>query len=451
MMAVWSEVMLSALPGERRMDAEFWQPCYIDNAAAIKGHPHISLGDIVGTFRKGIFYILANDYVESGVPFYRSANVQEIMPRDSGLAFITPERDRMESKTSLERGDIMLAKTGKHGAAIVLCERCNVSQDVIAVKVKRDRINPFFLAVYLNTLPGRLELRRWFQGQVQEHLSLPDAKRVLVPLLSDNIQKCVQKTVEESEAAYSDAVKHYAKAEELLESALELDKLDLTPRLFYERPYAHVQSAGRLDAEYFQPPKKSVLDALAKMPGQPLRHEFRSVRQLWQPDRAGVNDQVRNFDLTDALQPFLDESVELATRETIASTKKKLSPGDLVVSRLRSYLKEIAVVLDAGPFPMVGSTEFIVLRPQTGAIRVEALLVYLRSRYVQTVLKWCQDGSNHPRFHENELLNVRIPDVVHENQEAIGAKVEASINARRKARRLLDQAKAIVENAIVRK
>ena len=228
----------------------------------------------------------------------------------------------------------------------------------------------------------------------------------------------------------------YAEAEALLESALGLDKLDLTPRLFNERPYADVQAAERFDAEYFQPPKKAVLDALAKMPGQAVSDQYRSVRQLWQPDQASAADQVRNYDLTDALQPFLDETVEPATRDTIASTKKKLKPGDLVVSRLRSYLKEIAVVLDTGPMPMVGSTEFIVLRPQKCAVRVEALLVYLRSKYVQTVLKWCQDGSNHPRFREAELLNLRIPSVVRDHQDEIVAKAQPSIQARREARRL---------------
>ena len=102
-MAVWCEVMLSALPGERRMDAEFWQPQYISNMAAISAHPHTTLGNLVTTFRKGIFYILASDYAESGIPFYRSANVQDILPRDSGLAFNTAERHQIEKKTSLRR------------------------------------------------------------------------------------------------------------------------------------------------------------------------------------------------------------------------------------------------------------------------------------------------------------------------------------------------------------
>jgi hypothetical protein len=86
-MAVWSEAKLSELPGSLRLDAEFWQPCYTENEAALRQHPSVPLGSVVSTFRKGIFYILASEYVDSGVPFYRSANVHNIIPSDTGLAY----------------------------------------------------------------------------------------------------------------------------------------------------------------------------------------------------------------------------------------------------------------------------------------------------------------------------------------------------------------------------
>ncbi|MBK9617408.1 MAG: hypothetical protein IPO35_18630 [Uliginosibacterium sp.] len=60
----------------------------------------------------------------------------------------------------------------------------------------------------------------------------------------------------------------------------------------------------------------------------------------------------------------------------------------------------------------VASTEFIVLRPKKGGLlSVEALLIYLRSRLPQIVFKWSQDGSNHPRFDERELLNLPLPRI----------------------------------------
>ena len=96
----------------------------------------------------------------------------------------------------------------------------------------------------------------------------------------------------------------------------------------------------------------------------------------------------------------------------------------------------------------MGSTEFIVLRPTKTSIGPEALLVFLRSPYVQTILKWSQDGSNHPRFDEKALLAIPIPPTVERLQHQLCNKMKAAIAARQESRRLLDTAKRVVEIAI---
>lgn len=441
-MAVWSEVMLSALPGERRMDAEFWQPCYIDNTVAIEGHPHVTLGEIVTTFRKGIFYILANDYVEAGIPFYRSANVQAIMPRDTGLAFISPERNQEERKTSLRRGDIMLAKTGKHGAAVVLCERCNVSQDVIAVKVKRDRINPFFVAVYLNTTPGQLELRRWFQGQVQEHLSLPDAKRVLVPLLPEHFQKRVQQAVEDAESAYRDAEQHYAEAEALLASALGLDALDLTPRLFYERPYADVQVAARFDAEYFQPRMQNLIAALSR-DGQTIGDVAKLSKRRFKP-KAGSEFQY--IEIGDVSGNGTADSNAIAGEEAPSRATWIVKPGDIITTTVRP-IRRLSAIITNEQAGHVCSSGFAVLTPK--GIAPELLLVYLRLPLVCELLDLHTTASMYPAIGTTDLMKIPIALPTEKARQKIVAKVRESFAARREARRLLDEAKAMVEHAIL--
>lgn len=159
---------------------------------------------------------------------------------------------------------------------------------------------------------------------------------------------------------------------------------------------------------------------------------------------------VRNYDLTDALDPFLDPSKPTTAPEEIASTKKCIVAGDLVVSRLRSYLQEIAVVLPSDDgITAVASTEFIVLRPKKGTtLTVEALLIYLRSRLPQLVFKWSQDGSNHPRFDERELLNLPVPRALITDQATYQTAVRQMVKQRQRATRLLDAAKRAVEIAI---
>ena len=114
----------------------------------------------------------------------------------------------------------MMVKTGRSGASVVLAPHCNVSQDVIAVKVRRERVNPYFLAVYLNTNFGASEMNRWFQGQVQPHLSLDDARRIWIALIPDEAQLEIEALVKASARSRSEAEVAYQQANALLNLCL---------------------------------------------------------------------------------------------------------------------------------------------------------------------------------------------------------------------------------------
>jgi len=279
-------------------------------------------------------------------------------------------------------------------------------------------------------------------------ISEQDLLAIPIPKFGQAFEKNIADTVKKAYNLRNDAGLFIARAEQTLLRALGLENWQPPEPLTYTRTSQEAFSAGRFDAEYFYPAKKAAQDFLSSMTGQRIGDLFDSVRELWQPELAAIDEQVRNYDLTDALNPFLDDAKLPTTRESIESTKKIIQKGDLVVSRLRSYLKEIAVVLDTGDIPMVCSTEFIVLRPKSNTIQVEALMIYLRSLLPQTIFKWSQDGSNHPRFDEKELLNLRIPDKFIEHEIEITNKVQTAINCRRQARDLLNAAKRAVEIAI---
>ena len=157
---------------------------------------------------------------------------------------------------------------------------------------------------------------------------------------------------------------------------------------------------------------------------------------------------VRNYDVTDALVPILDAEKEPSAAEDIGSMKKILKDGDVAMSRLRAYLKEIAVVRTGNVIPSVGSSEFIVLRPKGDSISPETFMVFLRSAAVQTILRWCQDGSQHPRFSESDLLSIPVPDAVAQASAKISGLVLEGFAARRRAAARLDTAKRAVEIAI---
>lgn len=447
---MWSAIRLSGLGGAFRLDPEFWRPEYVRVERAIRKLPHKTLGALALSLRKGVFNILAESYVEAGVPFYRSSNVGAIVPKVSELVFISETHHKEERKTALTRGDIMLAKTGKEAASVVLVDECNVSQDVVALRPDRRQINPYFLAVFLNTEAGILQMRRWFQGQVQMHLSLPDTREILVPIPEPHVQNRVESLVVACEASHKSAHAAITAAEELLMEVLGLDHLDLSAQKCYTRRFRDLEVANRFGAEYFMPCKGEVLSALSAVPHRLLVDHAPGVRDMYDPNLVSGLEMVRNFDVTDALEPFLDDSREPESAIEMGSSKKRFQAGDVVVSRLRSYLKEIAVVRTSGAPQSVGSSEYIVLRPNGTGLSPETLMVFLRCPLVQTILKWSQDGSAHPRFTEEDLLAIPVPDQVLDVQQQIDRMVNTAIESRMRAASQLAQAKQTVEDLIAK-
>ena len=238
-------------------------------------------------------------------------------------------------------------------------------------------------------------------------------------------------------------------AEKFLLTALDLADWQPPEPLTYTRRAADVFSAERIDAEYFHPEKKYALDVLGKSGGPTLGEIVSSVRDMYDPSAASAGELVRNFDLTDALQPELTDEMPPARAGEIGSLKKTMHAGDVAISRLRAYLREIAIVRTSSAVPTVGSSEFVVLRPKNqDALSAGALLVFLRSYPVQAILKWCRDGSQHPRFDENDLLAIPVPKQVWKVSAELDRLVNEAFAARQHAHELLERAKRAVEIAI---
>jgi type I restriction enzyme S subunit len=343
----------------------------------------------------------------------------------------------------------LITRTGANAGD---CALFNVDEDALASShtfiIRSGTWPHHFLAAFLNSYYGRSQIMKGRYGAAQPEVAPNYLRSIWIPRFSSDFYAAIGRIFASAKERRDVAFTQLESAEQTLLRALGLSNWQPPEPLTYIRSSRDAFTTERLDAEYFYPAKQAALDLLATMPGKTVGEMFGSVRDLWQPENANQAELVRNYDLTDALSPFLDITKESTTPETISSTKKRIAKGDIVVSRLRSYLKEIAVVLDGDNISMVGSTEFIVLRPKKQSVRIETLLVYLRSTLPQLIFKWSQDGSNHPRFNEKELLNLRVPDIIIEYEDEIAEKVQSAIRSRRRAAELLEAAKRAVEIAI---
>jgi hypothetical protein len=147
------------------------------------------------------------------------------------------------------------------------------------------------------------------------------------------------------------------------------------------------------------------------------------------------------LDTTHAVDGFI-ATRPLQSVPALNSSKKRLLPGDVIVSRLRPYLRQIALVDAALAERFAGatlccSTEFFVLRAKD-ALPVDFLVPFLLTPTVQSVLARSQEGGHHPRVPAETLARLCVPRALVENRAATSAAFVHSLEALRHAERQRD-------------
>jgi hypothetical protein len=138
--------------------------------------------------------------------------------------------------------------------------------------------------------------------------------------------------------------------------------------------------------------------------------------------------QVLVLDTTHAYDGFTLFRHGTCMPQNIGSTKRKFKAGDVIISRLRPYLKQIAYIdeslfnLDTNGNHVAGSTEFFIIRSR-GDVNPAGLIPFLLSDSVQNALAAGQEGGHHPRFSKELLQSISIPNTVIENIQNSSEKV----------------------------
>lgn len=125
--------------------------------------------------------------------------------------------------------------------------------------------------------------------------------------------------------------------------------------------------------------------------------------------------------------------------EQLNSNKKILKTGDVIISRLRPYLRQVAYVDTDSNSQLCASTEFYVLRPRNNE-SIAFLVPFLLSKAAQTVFANSVEGSQHPRFKEEDILNLVIPSQLFEEREKISQDISNAINQYREYEKSLGSA-----------
>lgn len=429
-----------------RIDSGFFTKTALQAESLVEALATEPLGDLAATFRKGIFDIKADTYVEAGdgVPFIRISDIKTGMIQKHSTAWIDRATHEQEAKTALRFGDLVLSKTAYPAAAIVTLPECNVSQDTIAVRLSADGRRHYrsgYIAAFLNSKHGIALMSRRFQGNVQQHLSLEDGKALRIPRLGRELQEKVHALVLRVDRQQVDVSQAMAAAEERCLEAIGLEGWTPPEPLAYTARAVDVFASARIDARFFAPRIRELRDLLS-VDGRTVSDAADLRREKFRPDTCAAFDYIEISDIDGS---GAATSTRLASEDAPSRATWHVRAGDVITSTVRP-IRRLSAQIAAEQDGFVCSSGFVVLNPRD--IAPEVLLTYLRLPVICELLDLYASASMYPAITDADILDLPLPHIPDTVSAQVTQSVLAAKAARADAASMWSAAKRALEMAI---
>lgn len=449
-MVLWSEAKYSRVTNFGRCDGEYFLPVYIKNEEELSLLNTMPLPALFQV-SDGNHLSISKYFSENGeVPYFRGQDVNDFFLENATPLRIPEEvyAAPMMKRSHFYAGDVLLSIVGTIGNLSIVPAALGPATGSCKIAILRSKgsYSPFVLAAFLLSRFGQLQIKRNTRGAVQMGLILKDLIRVRVPLFQDGDADAIETLVEQAIEANSVSKASYTKAQQLLESALGLGKLQFDKPVGYTAQFSVVgladsYEAGRIDAQCFSPQAVFYEEWLLKHANcSRLRHV--------------LVDTVKGRQQTEAEVGAADySSIKHINGHEIVNASKANPPvgtpiaakNDLLLAITGATIGKIGMVYRYDS--LVYSGDLLRLRTN-GEINPYYLLLVLDHHLGQVqLIRWIT-GSTNGHLSPKDVGRVLVPRLSPEIEENIAQLVSRSFENRLESERLLEQAKTRVEHLI---
>ena len=358
--------------------------------------------------------------------------------------YISEEDAERLKENTIHYKDILITRSGTAGLCAIYLESKKAISSSHTFIVKSGNLNPFFLAVFLNTKYGSALIERGKYGSLQPEIAPPFLYQIPVPVWED-LPSVIEATYLQSKHFTELSKTRYAEAENLLLAELGLADWQPKHSLTFTTDYASMQQAERIDADYFQPTYNEVVNAIKNYTGGwgTVANQVHLKNSNFKPE---PEVEYTYIELANIGSSGKINSCMIAQGQDLPSRARcKVNAGDVIVSSVEGSLESIALVTEEYDNALC-STGFHAIN--SDVLNSETLLVFLKSSVGQLQLKKGCSGTILTAINREEFRRIVVPFIKPDKQSEIQQKVSESFNLRKHAKALLEHAKRAVEIAI---
>ncbi|MHA1756920.1 MAG: restriction endonuclease subunit S [Promethearchaeota archaeon] len=440
-----SIIQKSQLEGAHRIDAEYYQPEYLEIENILVNNS-IELGKIA--------YVTDGEHgspvfdENSGIKYFSAQYILDGYFDLSDIKFIDRKIHDKNKRSQLRDKDILLSIVGTVGNAALVTKDilpANSDRHVATIRIEEKSFLPEYIVTFLNSEYGKLQTTREAAGNVQPILILERVRNLLIPRIKN--QQQIADLYNKGSSSLAKSKQLYQQAENLLLEELGLKDFEIENELSNIVNFSDIQNTNRIDAEYFQKKYERLIERI-KSKNSELLGDLVSMTKGFEPGSNEYQEEGKQFIRVSSLSEFGIENKD----------QKYLS--DELYQRLKNNFEpkigEILLTKDATP-----GIAYTIKEPIEGVISSGILRLKLKNKIEPEYLTLCINsiigkwqaerdagGSVISHWKPEQIKKVVIPILSKAKQEKIADLVRKSHQARQKAKKLLEEAKNKVEAMI---
>jgi type I restriction enzyme S subunit len=349
--------------------------------ARLEGWRVVKLKDVCERITVGHVGPMVNEYIDRGVPFLRSQNVQPFSLDLSDVKYISPGFHKKLQKSALYPGDVAIVRTGYPGTACVIPPSLPVANcaDLVIARPS-DELDGRFLAAIFNSTWGRSHVAGSLVGVAQQHFNVGVAKEMEVFLPVREVQTRVADVL----SAYGELIENNTRRIAILEEMAQA----IYREWFVSFRFPGHEQSNLIAAEIGLIPEGWEIGPLGRMATE--------VRRSVDPN--AIDPSTPYF----GLEHFPRRSIALAewgSAGDVQSTKLAFRKGEILFGKIRPYFHKVGIAPSDG----VCSSDAIVIVPTREQYAYFVLMFVSSDAFVQHATQ-TSHGTKMPRANWNVLV-----------------------------------------------
>ena len=450
-----SEILFSYVKTQTdilRLDSFYYSKEFLSDEIIISKTTNKTLKELNASLLSFGAYSLNNfvEYKDSGIPFVRGLNMKNGVLDFSDTIYIDANAHKLLWKSEVKPNTILLSMSGTIGEVAIAVQEyqypMNSNQDIAKIRLKRESIRPCYLYAFLRSKYGQNFLKREARGSVQQHVFLSQIETIRIPLLPDSFQLQIEQLVKSAHSNLYQSKALYSDAENMLLSEIGLQDWQPNNNPVNIKPLKEsFLATGRLDAEHYQVKYDELETIIRSVPYKIIAEIQKFNARGVQPDYV-EEGSVPVVNSKHILEDRLDyENFERTTREFLSSYERaQINYGDILTYTTGANIGRTQVYLQNNP--ALASNHVNILRVRD--VNPIYLALVLNSIVGRLQTEKLYTGSAQAELYPCDIEKFIIPLVNPATQESIAAKIQKSFALKAESKRLLDEAKRMIEKEI---